>query len=282
MHQHPQQAKKSAIAPTKPVTINAAHTLTINSPLVPQFEKRGSADPLSQKQASLMAEAYALAGQWQAATDCFAQLIAGCNAHPTQTLLNRAIEIAEKVGRLEQAFAWQKQLAFSKPFDATVWLKLAQFSEDTNQLELAKTYYQRAIKRDNETLEAWFGLGVISEKQDSFDTAKLYYEALLAINPAWLPALNNWAGCCMQLGYYDEAQQGFSKVLNLMPQYPKAILGMGITLDFSAQHRAACVYYGQYLRLKPASSHSAFVRERLNELEAERFKVMSKRSSSFV
>ena len=271
MQHHPHQAEQSAIAPTKSLTINAAHTLTIKSPLVPQYEHRGVKHPLSQKQAALMAEAYCVAGQWHAATDCFEQQILGSPSFPSESLLVRAVEMAQKAGRLTQAFSWQKQLAFSKPFDATVWVKLGQLAEDTDQLELAKTYYQRAIKRDEEALEAWFGLGVVSEKQESFDTAKLYYEALLAINPAWLPALNNWAGCCMQLGCYEEAQDGFAKVLNLMPQYPKAIFGMGITLDFSGQHRAACVYYGQYLRLKPASSHSAFVRERLNELEAMRF-----------
>ena len=275
MQNHPQQAAHSAIAPTKSFTINAAHTLTIKSPLVPQFEKRGLKYPITQRQASLMAEAYCVAGQWQAATDCFEQLITGSTSFPSEHLLMRGVEIAQKAARLDEAFSWQKQLAFSKPFEAPVWLKLAQLAEDTEQLDVAKTYYQRTIKRDDECLEAWFGLGVVSEKQEAYDTAKLYYDALLAINPDWLPALNNWAGCCMQLGCYDEAQEGFSRVLNLMPQYPKAILGLGITLDFSGQHRSACVYYGQYLRLKPVSSHSEFVRERLNELEADRFTASS-------
>ena len=277
MQNHPQQAAHSVVVPKKSVVINAAHSLTSNSPLVPQFKKQNAQQSLTKKQANLMAEAYCVAGQWHAATDCFDQLIKESIHLLSEALLMRAVDVAQKAGRLAEAFSWQKQLAFSKPFDANVWLKLGQLAEDTELLDLAKTYYQRALKRNDETLEAWFGLGVVSEKQESFDTAKLYYEALLAINPDWLPALNNWAGCCMQLGCYDEAQEGFFKVLNLMPQYPNAILGLGITLDFSGQHRSACVYYGQYLRLKPASSHSAFVRERLNELEAERFQAVGKR-----
>jgi tetratricopeptide (TPR) repeat protein len=259
---HPKQVA-TCVAPLAPspapnlsIHINAATTLSSTPP-----------------SHALTAEAYCVAGQWSAAVTCFKTLLASTPT-PSVTLLKRAIDIAQKATDLATAFAWQKQLAYAMPFHAEVWLKLAQLAEDTEQLELAKQYYQRCLKRNSQQLEAWFGLGVVSEKQDAFETAKLYYEALLAINPLWLPALNNLAGCCMQLGCYEEAQEGFRQVLALMPQYPKALLGMGITLDFSGQHRAAGVYYGQYLRVRPTSSHSAFVRERLNELEIQRFAVV--------
>jgi tetratricopeptide (TPR) repeat protein len=251
--------RSNTATPPTSIRINAATTLC-----------NAVSHTLSPSSHALTAEAYCLAGQWQEAVTCFKALLANTTT-PSNTVLKRAVEIAQKATALTEAFTWQKQLAYAMPFDAAAWLKLAQLAEDTEQLELAKHYYQRCLKRNNQQLEAWFGLGVVSEKQEEFETAKLYYEALLAINPLWLPALNNLAGCCMQLGCYEEAQEGFRQVLALMPQYPKALLGMGITLDFSGQHRAAGVYYGQYLRVRPTSSHSAFVRERLNELEIQRF-----------
>jgi tetratricopeptide (TPR) repeat protein len=267
----PTTHQPAALAPAalkKPsITINAS----IHATSSPTNLLSLSALPFPQKPLELLAQAYCLGGKYHQATQCFTTLLGSKTSKPSVTVLNRAIGVAQKAGRNDAAFAWQKQVAFATPFNAAAWLKLAQLAEDIDDLTSAKTYYHRCLKRDNERLEAWFGLGVISEKEEAFDTAKLYYETLLGINPAWLPALNNWAGCCMQLECYQQAQEGFSKVLNLMPQYPKALLGMGITLDFSGQHRSACVYYSQYLRLKPTSSHSAFVRERLNELEAQRF-----------
>jgi tetratricopeptide (TPR) repeat protein len=96
------------------------------------------------------------------------------------------------------------------------------------------------------------------------------YDTLVAKEAKHLPALNNRAGCYMNLNEYEQAIAGFRHVLSLMPNFSRAILGLAIAQDMAGQPAHAILGYHRYLHLQPGGGHAQTVQERLEELRSVR------------
>jgi len=204
---------------------------------------------------------------------------------------NTAISILEKTTTLDSTFAeaWEalglcyenldaNEMAFKsyqaamalKPFDFQLMKQVAVLAEKLKAWEIASTYFQRYSKRHPNDIDAQFGWGVALECQERFSEAIDVYEGLLSRQPQHLPTINNLSGCFMSLNDYERAIAGFQTVLNVVPNFPRAILGLSIAQDLSGQMASAVLNYRRYLNHNPEGSHAETVRERLVELEEDR------------
>jgi tetratricopeptide (TPR) repeat protein len=111
---------------------------------------------------------------------------------------------------------------------------------------------------------------VAHEYASQFERAISLYNRLLFQKPQDLPALNNRAGCYMNLNQYEQAIAGFKHVLGRVTSFSRAVLGLAIAQDLSGQSAAAILGYRRYLTLQPQSDHATTVRERLEELTRQR------------
>jgi tetratricopeptide (TPR) repeat protein len=199
-------------------------------------------------------------------------------------LLNQAVELDVTFSRawrlLLQAYealdatelalnAAQAVMAL-EPFAFDILKQAAILAERLEAWELASTYFKRYIRRYPNDTDACFGAAVALEHHAAYDEAARLYQDILLKYPGHTAALNNLAGCHMQLNRYEAAITGFEAVLERMPNFPRAILGMAVALDLCQNIPHALLTYRRYLIVKPDGEHSETVRERIEELETGR------------
>jgi tetratricopeptide (TPR) repeat protein len=199
-------------------------------------------------------------------------------------LLNKAVELdvtfsngwrklAEAyiaVDAIELALNATQAVMALEPFDFNILKQAGILAEKLESWELASLYFKRYCRFQPQDIDALFGIGVALEHQEDYHGAIQQYQAILLQQPAHLAALNNVAGCHMQLNNYPQAIYGFEAVLERLPNFPRAVLGLGIAQDLSGFEARAIFTYRRYLALRDDGPHVETVQERLLELEAER------------
>jgi tetratricopeptide (TPR) repeat protein len=77
------------------------------------------------------------------------------------------------------------------------------------------------------------------------------YDQALAIEPAYLDALNNRALACVALQHYAEAIESYEAALSLQPNLVQALFGRGVVLQAMKRHSEAIDSYDKALLLRP-------------------------------
>jgi tetratricopeptide (TPR) repeat protein len=170
----------------------------------------------------------------------------------------------------ELAFDAFQEVLRLDPFNSSVLKPLANLSETLRLWGKAVHYFQRYISLFQASEGEYFAYAVALEHQERYAEAIAVYDTLVAKDAKHLPALNNRAGCYMNLNEYEQAIAGFRHVLHLMPNFSRAILGLAIAQDMAGQPAHAILGYRRYLHLQPYGGHSQTVQERLEELRSVR------------
>ena len=170
----------------------------------------------------------------------------------------------------ELAFDAFQEVLRLDPFNASVLKPLANLSETLRVWDKAVHYFQRYISLFEASESDYFAYAVALEHQERYADAIAVYDTLVAKDAKHLPALNNRAGCYMNLNEYEQAIAGFRHVLRLMPNFSRAILGLAIAQDMAGQPAHAILGYHRYLHLQPSGGHAQTVQERLEELRSVR------------
>jgi tetratricopeptide (TPR) repeat protein len=166
----------------------------------------------------------------------------------------------------ELAFDAFQEVLRLDPFNTSVLKPLANLSETLRVWDKTVHYYQRYISVSSASEGDYFSYAVALEHQERFADAIAIYDTLVAKDAKHLPALNNRAGCYMNLNEYEQAIAGFRHVLSIMPNFSRAILGLAIAQDMAGQPAHAILGYRRYLHLQPCGGHAQTVQERLQEL----------------
>ena len=170
----------------------------------------------------------------------------------------------------ELAFDAFQEVLRLDPFNTQVLKPLAYLSSTLRLWDKATHYFQRYINLFSASEGDYFSYAVALEHEERFEEAIAVYDSLIAQEAQHLPALNNRAGCYMNLNEYEQAIAGFQHVLHMMPNFSRAILGLAIAQDMAGQPAHAILGYRRYLHVQPCGGHAQSVEERLEELRAIR------------
>ncbi len=154
------------------------------------------------------------------------------------------------------------------PFEVDILKPLIGLAESLEAWEDACTYYSRYMKQQVFDKNLMFAYAVALEHTEAFEQAIEVYNQILSVDADYFPAINNRAGCYMNLNEFEQAIAGFQHVLLVLPRFSRAILGLAIAQDLSGYASRAILTYRQYLHIQPEGHHAETVVERLGELQA--------------
>ena len=103
----------------------------------------------------------------------------------------------------------------------------------------AADFYQRALQRDPENLQALVEYGAVMERLGRYDVAAEQYQAALRQRPHDAELLRHHGRTLLALDKPAEAKEEYEKALDRNDEDPKAMNGLGIALDYLGDHEGA-------------------------------------------
>jgi len=141
----------------------------------------------------------------------------------------------ERQGRVAEAIAAYEQLLEFWPGQPDCWYNLARLQRHTGQYSRALASYQEALERHvTRPEEVHLNRGVIfSDCLNQYDAAEHELKKALQIDPAYVPALINYANLHEDLGRRELAAQTYERMLALEPESPSALARYAGLKDFT-------------------------------------------------
>ena len=133
-----------------------------------------------------------------------------------------------------------------------------------NELDNARTCFEKILKTKADHIEALNNLGVIAFKQKFFEDAISYFLKALEISPKYIEAIENLAKCMAANGIFSEALKLFQKRINLGNVNTDILNSMGNCLLQVNDLKGANKIYKESLQI---DGDQAFIQQIVNELE---------------
>ena len=106
-------------------------------------------------------------------------------------------------------------------------------------------------KNKNLTIEEAFNLAIQNHQNNNLQDAKSYYQKVLKIDPNHLGVLNNLGVIFQDLGEYQKAKDCYEKVIKINPSYTDAHYNLGVTFKKLGKHQQAKECYEKAIELNP-------------------------------
>jgi protein O-GlcNAc transferase len=121
------------------------------------------------------------------------------------------------------------------------------------QLGLAQSHYQRAVKLDAKNADAWHLLGLVSYQMGIVAKAIKNIRQAIALRPNFAEAWNNLGTALKENHDFVAAEQAFAKALEVRPEYVEAAYNLGILLTARGEFERAQVAYQRAHMWRPDS-----------------------------
>jgi tetratricopeptide (TPR) repeat protein len=156
-------------------TLGLAHYGQHNAPFaIQELEKAGALEPQMEAAFYFLGNAYALAEQYEKASNAYRQAIA---LNPKQvTYYGRMALVAEKLGNQEEVISSLQQVVRLNPEDVTSQLNLAKTLSKMGRLPEAVEQLQAAVKKAPNYREAYYLLSSYSRQMGNTEAADAYIE----------------------------------------------------------------------------------------------------------
>ena len=132
--------------------------------------------------------------------------------------------------------------------------------------EKAIECFKKSVMIDKNQLDVQLQLALAHELVDEQDMAMMIYNKLIEEHPTYLKAHSHKAALLICQGKYKDACKIFFDILKVDDKFHRAYFGIGVCFDNLKKVADAKRYYAKFLKLRPESSHSSYVRERLSSL----------------
>lgn len=166
-------------------------------------------------------------------------------------MMNNCASIKEKIASSDV----QNNKSISKNKSAyELYSKGLEESENKNY-EMAKLFFEKAVKEDPEFVFAWDNLGLIYRKLNNFDMAIESYEKSLEIDPKGIMPLQNIAVAYEYKKKYKKAIAAYEKLAELDKNNPEVYYGIGNIYtthlnNYEAGLENMCKAYNMYVEQK--------------------------------
>ena len=142
--------------------------------------------------------------------------------------------IAISMDKEDVALSLFKTATENNPNIEQYWHSYANALMSKNQLQLAKSCYEKVILLNPESSINYFNLGVVYKKLDSLDKAQSNFKKAIELKPDYFKAFFNLGFIQQQLGELKNAETSYKKAIELKPDYAIAYFNLGTifhTLD---------------------------------------------------
>ena len=106
-------------------------------------------------------------------------------------------------------------------------------------------------KIKNFTIEETFNLAVENQKKNNLDIAKELYVQILEIDPNYVKALNNLGILFQQSREYQKAKDCFEKIIKTVPNFPDVHNNLGITYNKLGESQKAISSFEKENEINP-------------------------------
>ncbi|MCK5633185.1 tetratricopeptide repeat protein, partial [bacterium] len=111
--------------------------------------------------------------------------------------------------------------------------------------------FEKAVKMDNQAVEAYNGLGLIYEKKGEYESAINYYNKVLEIKPNKAEAYSNRGVVYKSMGKYDLALGDQNTSIFLNPDFALSYMNRGIVYKSMGKYDLALADYRKALAIDP-------------------------------
>ena len=135
----------------------------------------------------------------------------------------------------------------------------------TNNMELSKTYFQQALKMNQNDPLIYNELGVVHYKNGQWEEAKKNFETVLSLCShlpstlmlTWEATYCNLGHCCRKLNLLKESSKHYETALGLCPKRASTYTSLGFVDHMSGRLDEAIEHYHQALGLRPSDTFAA-------------------------
>ena len=128
--------------------------------------------------------------------------------------INKAESLSE-IGYYQKAIdSYKETFQFNEP-DAISYFEIGELYEKMDNLEKAKLYYYKCIKKDENFAEAWYILALILDFQELHNEASYHINRAIDINSSNIDYLFAYAQINEKIGLIKEAEIAYKKVLEI-------------------------------------------------------------------
>jgi tetratricopeptide (TPR) repeat protein len=167
------------------------------------------------------------------AIDCFQEALR-LEPRYLEAYCNLGMIYAQQGARREAAAAYARALELS-PNRRDILCSLGQVLFDSRRVQEATECYRRALELDPKLLDAHLGLAKAQRVQGLYAEAELSCQAALKLQPDSVAALHVLGELRIDRGEFLEAQQLFTRIIALAPQYVPAYVGIASHRRMSAE-----------------------------------------------
>gem|GEM_PF-2186962 len=153
--------------------------------------------------------------------------------------------------RLEEAAGLYRKLISKAPGHVPALNNLGTICLQTDDLNNAAIYFEKAIKIDNLNADALSNLGLIYKEKGDLEKATRFFQKALAINPSDSDLHTNLGAVLKIGGDFEQAKRCHQKALSLDPKNVKALNNLGLVYKEMANWQKAVHALKQALALNP-------------------------------
>ncbi|MDG1189544.1 MAG: hypothetical protein P8N00_03245 [Flavobacteriales bacterium] len=128
--------------------------------------------------------------------------------------INKADSLSE-LGYYQNAIDCCLDSAKYREPNAALFYDIGDYYEKLDNLEKAKSYFHKSIKKDENFDESWFALALIIDLQGQHIEASYHLKKAIDINPTNIDYLFSYAQIHEKVGFIKEAEIAYRKVLEL-------------------------------------------------------------------
>jgi len=162
--------------------------------------------------------------------------------------------LKEAQGKLDDAEKYfLETLKFQEPFETT-YLKLSKIYLRKNRLEEAKTYIDKELVKNPNSVQALFYLGQYRESQGNLVEAETAFEAAFAGAENHVELFKSYGSLLLRMNKFPEAANVLERLTSLNPDLPKGWELLGDALAGAADYRRAYDAYRRLQNLGPENS----------------------------
>ena len=139
-------------------------------------------------------------------------------------------------------------------------LGIAYENHQKGNLQLAKSLYEKVLKKDSNNFEAVFLLGSLFLQTRNFQDAIKFLNKSIIIRPKHANTYQNLGYAFVELGEYEKAKELFYKAIEIEPKHGDAYFNLANTYKQMRNFKKAKEFYEKTIKIQPnnPSAHNNY------------------------
>jgi tetratricopeptide (TPR) repeat protein len=168
------------------------------------------------------------------------------------------VALHQRRGDLAHYIAQLESAAQTAPNSSDAQAELAQAYLAVYRLEDARTYFNRALNENPQSLTAFNGIALVDMDEHNYDGAFDMLGRCLVLDPDNYSCTVNEAAADLETADYGKAEPLLKRANALAPERPEALVNFGYLADMRNDWKTAAAWYLKALEMSPYSRDAYF------------------------